>query len=386
MAHDDARTEWIKGAIHDSGWQLVLAITGGGASAIGQLLEVPGGSRSLLEAVVPYSWRALERWLQARPEHACSPRTARAMAMAAFWRARELAEKADDGTLPPLMGVGCTASLVSERPKRGAHRVHLAWQTATFTHTISIELQKGARTRPQEEAAVAAWLIDETARLCSPMWPQQPPPATPEPATIEHTDAPESWQRLLVGEIDCAGNEAAERSRETRAIFPGAFNPLHDGHRRMIEIASRKLGHPVALEISVENVDKPPLDFTEIAQRLATLDPAQACWLTRAPTFVLKAELFPGATFVVGADTIIRIADPKYYGGSMEARDAALAALARRGCRFLVFGRRRDGNFATLSDLQLPAVLADLCEEVPEEEFRQDISSTELRKAAHQEP
>ncbi len=32
----------------------VLALTGGGAQALGQLLAVPGSSRWLLEAVVPY--------------------------------------------------------------------------------------------------------------------------------------------------------------------------------------------------------------------------------------------------------------------------------------------------------------------------------------------
>ena len=41
--------------IHASGKQFVVAITGGGSGAISALLEVPGGSASVLEAVVPYS-------------------------------------------------------------------------------------------------------------------------------------------------------------------------------------------------------------------------------------------------------------------------------------------------------------------------------------------
>ena len=43
-----------------SGRQAVLAITGGGTSAIAELLRVPGGSRLLLEAIVPYDPRSLE--------------------------------------------------------------------------------------------------------------------------------------------------------------------------------------------------------------------------------------------------------------------------------------------------------------------------------------
>ena len=76
--------------IHASNSQMVIAITGGGSQAIGQLLSVPGGSRTLLEAIVPYSSQSLEEFLHARPEQFCSPRTARMMAMAAFQRARHL--------------------------------------------------------------------------------------------------------------------------------------------------------------------------------------------------------------------------------------------------------------------------------------------------------
>ena len=41
--------------IHDSPTRIVLAASGGGSRAIADLLEVPGGSRTLLEAIVPYS-------------------------------------------------------------------------------------------------------------------------------------------------------------------------------------------------------------------------------------------------------------------------------------------------------------------------------------------
>ena len=102
--------------------------------------------------------------------------------------------------------------------------------------------------------------------------------------------------------------------------------------------------------------------------------------ITRAPTFVEKAELFPGATFVVGADTMVRIAEPRYYGG--DDRGGTMRDLiARQGCRFLVFGRKVAGRFQSLGDLVLPAALRALCDEVPEAEFREDVSSTELRQS-----
>ena len=58
---------------------------------------------------------------------------------------------------------------------------------------------------------------------------------------------------------------------------------------------------------------------------------------------------------------------------------AAIAEIASRGCRFLAFGRVIDGKFTVLSDLMLPPALAAICDEVPAAEFREDVSSTELR-------
>ena len=102
--------------------------------------------------------------------------------------------------------------------------------------------------------------------------------------------------------------------------------------------------------------------------------------LTREPTFVLKSRLFPQTTFVVGIDTAERIVHPKYYGSEADML-AALDEIHSHGCRFLVAGRRDEDHFYTLPDLELPAQVRDLFEELPEQEFRRDISSTELRSA-----
>ena len=149
----------------------------------------------------------------------------------------------------------------------------------------------------------------------------------------------------------------------------------------MAALAASMLGCPVAFEISIENVDKPWLDFIEIDQRLRQFGGDDAVWLTRAPRFVDKSRMFPGATFVVGADTIERIGRVRYYGGSQQALDKAIADIAAQGCRFLVFGRKVAGRFCTLADLEIPDALARLCQEVPAEGFRHDLSSTELAPA-----
>jgi nicotinamide mononucleotide (NMN) deamidase PncC len=372
--------------IHDAPLRLVLAVTGGGASAIDHLLIVPGASRSVLEATVPYAADALRRFLGGRPEHFCAPETARAMAMAAFQRAVEYAKADESLGDVPLAGVGCTASLASDRPKRGSHRAHVALQTNSATCTHSLELQKDRRTRRQEEQLLGRWLLNVIAAAAEVQGTLELRLLEDEHIESSRTDALPGWQALLLGRERAVrhGPEAVADGAARRAIFPGAFHPRHSGHVHLADVARRRLGVPVEHEISVLNVDKPPLDYTEMKQRLDPFGPAETLWFTRAPLFQEKADLFPGATFIVGADTIERIGEPRYYGEAA-SRDRAIAHLAERGCRFLVFGRLMGETFRTLDDLPLPPALRALCTEIPAAEFREDISSTELRErsAAH---
>jgi hypothetical protein len=131
----------------------------------------------------------------------------------------------------------------------------------------------------------------------------------------------------------------------------------------------------------VRNVDKPTLDETEIRARLHPFNWQASVWLTHAPRFVDKAARFPGATFVVGADTALRIVLPRYYDDDSDQMTAALATIAQHGCRFLVACRvDTQGQCIGLSDVPIPAEFRALFAEIPVERFRWDISSTELRK------
>jgi nicotinic acid mononucleotide adenylyltransferase/nicotinamide mononucleotide (NMN) deamidase PncC len=350
----------------------VIAVTGGGSGAISTLLGEPGASRSILAATVPYAPEALIEWLSGKPDEFCSQRTARAMAMAAYFKAGQYDPRAT------TCGVGCTASLASDRPKRGPHRIHVAWQTADTTAAYSLELEKGRRTRAEEEAIASALVLNAIAEACGAMARVELPLAGGEHVKKARVEAPADQQDLLAGRTALVPVGAAQKCGAPLAVLPGAFNPLHQGHRKMAAAAAGMLGCDVALEISIDNVDKPPLDFIEIADRLRQFTAEDAVWLTRAATFAKKAQLFPGATFVVGADTIERIGHERYYGHP-SARDSAIESIAEHGCRFLVFGRAIGGRFRTLDDLHLPKSLARLCRPVPKDTFREDISSTQLR-------
>lgn len=349
-------TDAAVAAIHAAPQKGVLVVTGGGSGLLPRLLTVPGASATVLEASVPYAGEALRDALGFEPDQSCSAETTRALAVRAFSRA--IAYGGD-------FGFAVTAALATNRPRRGAHRAYLAFQDARSTRVWTLSLEKDARSRAEEEALVTDGAVLALAYGLGVS-------AAPDlPSEEAFGDA--ALAELLRGERHVVAPRAYD------AVLPGAFNPLHDGHRAMRAHAAARLGRPVAYELCIENVDKPTLDYLDLNPRLAQFG-ADEVVVTDTPTFVKKARVLGGAvTFVVGADTITRIAAPRYYGGST-SRDRALSALREVGASFLVYGRLdSDGAFRTLADLDLPPDLADLCDGVSETEFRSDLSSTALR-------
>ena len=133
-----------------------------------------------------------------------------------------------------------------------------------------------------------------------------------------------------------------------------------------------------AFELTLRNADKPDLDYLTVHERLAALADTPV-WLTNLSNFEQKAKRFPNATFALGTDTMSRIAEPRFYAGSAARMQDAFARLAAQGTRFLVFGRRSQQRFVELADLDLPTELAELCQAVPAEQFRNDLSSSAMR-------
>lgn len=379
----DAAWSQMIAAVQASGHQAVLAITGGGTGAIAELLRVPGGSRLLLEAIVPYNAGSLRDFLGADPEQACSAETAVAMAERARRRAAVLGKP--DGV--PI-GLGATASLASDRPKHGDHRCHIAVATAAGTDLTSIVLEKGRRDRPGEEDLVARVITLCLARGCD--------VAAPSPSSLlapaerwTHTSLPasSSIDELLSGAIErvTVGPDGQLRPSAPlpSAIMPGSFNPRHDGHIRLAQTAAEILGTPIHFELSVLNVDKPALTASEVRRRLDQFAGRATVELTRAPTFLEKSRIFPNVTFVIGADTAERIVAARYYGNSEAQMHAALEEMAARGARFLVAARRdATGHVHSLADAAVPERFAGLFTEIPESRFRVDISSTDLRASS----
>jgi hypothetical protein len=353
------------------------------------LLRVPGGSRLLIDAQVPYDALALAAFLGFAPAQACSADTAIAMARTARARAARLVPAGAD-----LVGLGATAALVSDRPRKGEHRFHIAFANSagpnsTGAHCTGV-LAKGRRVRAAEEDLVSRAIVLWLARACG--------IAAPSPRSLIDADehyaetvvaetgvaAVDTLDQLLAGELDRItvqpDGQITLSAPQPFVLFPGSFNPMHEGHVLLARVAEEHRQQPLAFEISVTNVDKPPLAGKTVRHRLAQFAWKSPVELTRAPTFVEKSRLFPSATFVIGADTAERLVAPKYYGDDERRMHVALEEIANSGSSFLVAVRiDAVGRVRALNDIPVPRRYVDLFTEIPEHRFRVDISSSEIR-------
>lgn len=467
-----------------------VTVTGGGTAVIADLFTVPGASNSLMHASVPYSRSALSELLDGpQNEHspsdtyACSKETANLMAKAIFKKTvtQLLADNSGQFDIlseANIFGVGCTAALVSSRPRRGLHRCHVSsFSSQNLLRTWEVCFRKGLRTRRQEDNACSRLMLDSIAASCAlptvshvthpylapaqegeeeevdEFNPEVAVEVVEEQVTSTLDSAFEDLFSAHTGKLvfirkpvpsDTSGGDSSNSSSGGDGssdvfsqftlledvvlpphcfVYPGSYNPLHIGH---ISLAAAAMQHfpsssssttdsasastgagvgmdaPLVFEISALNADKAPLTKEEILRRVSqfakgsAMDTALraagitnvAVCVTSRPYFQDKASLFPRSRFIVGADTLSRLFLPKYYQHSRDNMIAAVADITQGlQCSFVVGGRKDESGFCDLDsvlagvDGSLPDCVRENLFGLTDEQFRCDLSSTEIRNS-----
>jgi len=261
-----------------------LYITGGGTGVIPLLLDKGGASKYLYDIQVPYNCEAVDELIGRQPKY-CSEDVARKLAFAAY--NNMLYDRVN-------FGIGVTASLRKSNEREGRENlgyVCVVDNDGVFMYKKLIFTQK---TRKEQEDALTNFLYEIIL------------------LSVFHK------YRYTQEVFDAFNNGGCyfipvNNHTPCGAIYSGSFNPLHDGHRAIINHHVKHYG-PLDIEISYDNADKGQISFYELLERVQQdFGNINGIWLTNIPKFVGKYTYleFNGIRpdFVMGSDTYNRIPD-----------------------------------------------------------------------------
>jgi hypothetical protein len=206
-----------------------LTTTGGGVGALSWTFTVPGASLSVMNANVPYSTSSLECFIQSTSSEsfdgACNEATAVAMAeksrqlaASTFLRENDLTTVANAN----IFGVACTAALVSDRPKKGQHRCHVAVATETHITSYTVTLHKGHRTRVEEDDLCSHVLLNAIAASSS----------------IADSDEANEYRALLEASLSGADDNIVKSIKEKMSPLE---NIIHGRTKRTLYIPTKSI-------------------------------------------------------------------------------------------------------------------------------------------------
>ena len=364
--------------IHNSKTKLVMSVSGVGSQSINWLLNVPGASKTLIEATIPYSNESLNRYIGEVPSQYVSKTTALSMAKAAYMQGIQYGNHEMD-----IIGVSCTGAISTNRKRRGDNQAFVGLWGARLKYVAHLILEKGDRSRVEEEELVSSLIVQciEEKLLGNSLLNVELNKL--ESVSVDETEFSSDLDSLVNGHISSItslGTNLVGLDKSFKGgILSGSFNPIHQGHIELSKIASDILEAPVAFEISVTNVDKPLLQADEIKKRVSQFERSETVILTCAPLFAEKSGIFQNSTFIIGNDTALRLVDPKYYDNDVQNMYTSLQKVKDNKCDFLVAGRLQNSEFKTINDMVIPEAFISLFQGIPESQFRMDLSSSELR-------
>ncbi len=330
---------------------IYIAATGAGAGAQQEIWRVPGCSEYFAGACFPYGKDQLEDFLGYAPEKSCCEEVAIEMAMMAYYKSW----KPDNEY---TVGIGLTGAVASSKPRRGENRSHVAMMTKAGVKTFYYGLDNGhGAVMRERHGRFADKLIldlidgnhgslggDVTPRATSlflsrPYWSQQ------------------GWRSALPLH---------------RALYPGAFNPPHQGH-----LAIAKASDAI-FWVEAAAPHKPELTLAELVQRAKLLHGQERFFTRGYPLYLDKSRAFPDRELVVGADSLLRMLDPKWGPDPLQL----LRHFTENGTTLAIVGRWVGDRFVSADEAIASVPESGTLYNLRPLTGRWDISSTEVRNAA----
>lgn len=286
---------------------LYIACTGAGAGLQQIIWSEPGISNVYIGSIFPYNKHETDAFLGFTPDKYVSEETALNMAIESFIRAKVVAYKEGKWD-QKCIGLGLTASVASEKVHRGEHHAFLCCVSDNGATAVykKFEKKEGKEARKADGLFVDGFAINEIS------------------LHVNKHEWVDPEYKCLINAFWFHPVFTINRRLETsnnNIKFPGNFNPPHAGHFDMASRSSKALsGGKIDYLINVDNPHKPHVSIIECLCRVAMFraseEFATSCnsvqFTKGQPLFVDKVRNYPTCKFIVGADTLQRILDPKW--------------------------------------------------------------------------
>ena len=386
--------------LHASPHQAVIYATGAGTGIVDLLWQVPGSSATILDAQIPYDPGATQDALGHTPKHYCSMEVAVEFASAAYARAQELASRRGEFHRP-VIGLGMTAAVASETHRHRGDRVFVAVRTAdeiavayvVFPHKLSRKEQgkicdligvnmimwaygDDKSQEALEFRQICMWRCRiESGHFKVMRWRPDRYTFHPSVLKVPVLNPDTLFEKPFITK-DGACQHAEGLDPKTDVLFFMSANPLHFGHEMVAKQMTNVFGKRVIMAVTASHPDKGTVSNEELIQRTRQFWWKWPVLLSRDPgLFIDKARLYPRFDMMIGADAMMGILNPKYYGGYDELVNV-LAEFRKLGTTFYVAGREVDGVWRHQANISIPEGYRDLFMPV---QGRWDISSTQMR-------
>jgi nicotinamide mononucleotide (NMN) deamidase PncC len=321
--------------LKELGVNIHVVATGAGAGFQDELWEIPGSSAYLSGASFPYSAEEQEELLGFMPEHFCSEEASVDLACAAYMKAYKFGGKRP-------VGIGLTASVASEKIHRGEHRVYATIVTDDKVLTIHQDFEKGVGhvQRAADGSScndLAFFLMLDTLGIGSFL--------RDEIAQKYKDNIELAKTRFMARPFFTANGKRLEKLPKggRYALMPGAFNPPHEGHFGAAEAAMTDYNYRAVFEVTANPPHKDALKVQELLQRAKLLQGQDRLFTQDLPYYLDKARKYSKRPFILGADAMVRMLDPKW---GIDINDM-FNAFYDLSTKLFVINREIDGHMTT---------------------------------------